>query len=155
MNTAASVNELTLTKLIPAPPEQAFDAWVVPGVRMKWWAAQQGMFCDLCEIDAQVGGRYRINMKTPDRGHEYIVAGEFTIFDRPRRLAFTWSWEPGSEDPNEPGSSTTDTTVSIQFEPADGGTLIRLHHTGFNDAPQRDNHLEGWTGCLDKLAELR
>lgn len=152
MTNTACTNELTIQKFVPAPPEKVFDAWVIPQMRKKWWAAQAGMTCDRCEIDAQLGGRYRINMKSPDGGHEYVVVGEFTELNRPTRLAMTWSWEPGSEDPAQPGSFATGTTVTIDFEPADGGTHVRLRHTGFTDPAQRDNHNEGWAGCLEQLA---
>lgn len=154
MTTTSTANELTITRLIPAGIGQTFDAWVVPEMRMKWWAAKEGMTCDTCEIDARVGGRYRINMKTPDEAHQYIVVGAFTEFDRPNRLAMTWSWEPGSEDPSEPGSFARDTRVEIDFESVEGGTLVRVHHSGFADAEHCSNHVEGWTGCLGHLEGL-
>ena len=153
MTTSPVINDLKITKFIPAPPEQVFDAWVTPEKRKEWWAAQEGMCCDDCTIDARVDGLYRINMWAPDRTHEYVVTGEFKQFERPNRLVMTWSWEPGSADPNEPGSFATGTTGAIDFEPTEGGTLIHLHHSGFADAIQRDNHQEGWLGCLGKLAD--
>lgn len=56
--------------------------------------------------------------------------------------------------PATPGSFATDTNVVIDFEPAEGGTYVRLRHAGFANAAQRDNHNEGWTGCLGNLARL-
>ena len=154
MNTTSSACELTITRIIPASPEEVFDAWIQPETRMQWWAAQPGMQCDNCVIEPRQGGRYRINMWSPDRSHQYVVVGEFEQFDRPRWLVMSWSWEPGSGDPQEPGSFATGTTVSIEFESTDGGTRLTLRHTGFADQAQRDNHQEGWAGCLDNLTNL-
>ena len=146
--------QLTMTRTFGVPPERVFDAWVDPEQRMKWWSAQEGMYCDACEIDARPGGGYRINMKPADASHEYVVVGEFLEFDRPRRLVMTWSWEEGCGDPSEPGSFARDTRLTLDFKPVGGGTELTLTHVGFTDQPQRDNHLEGWTGCLSALGAL-
>lgn len=149
---------LRMTRTIKAPPERVFDAWINPELRKQWWSARPGMICDRFEIEPRVGGAYRINMWTPDRAHEYVTVGEIREFDPPRRLAMTWTWEAGncgnSEPPN-PGASARDTLLEIDFLPdADGGTLLTLTHSRFDDQPQRDDHHGGWTGCLASLQKM-
>ncbi len=142
---------LELTRVIRAPREQVFDAWVVPEVRRQWWGAAPGMFCDLADIDAREGGRYRINMKGDKDGtlHEYVCIGEFVTFERPTKLVFTWSWE--NYDEAEPGSAAVETQVTIEFHEVPEGTELRLTHERFANDMLRDEHLKGWTGCLDSL----
>src|SRR4051812_25431123 len=112
-----------------ADPTDVFDAWIDPKVRMQWWSAGPGRVCDLCEIDARVGGRYRINMKDPDGSKEYIVGGEFLEIDRPRRLRFSWTWETTMHDQG----ASKDTIVAIDLTPVDGGTRLVLTHEGFGN----------------------
>ncbi len=155
MTQAAATESLRLTRLIPAPRQRVFDAWVDPAQRMKWWAAGPGMFCDLCEIDARPGGSYRINMKKPadadGPAKEWVCVGEMVEFDRPSRLAFTWSWE--HEDEDTPGSAARDTLVTIELRDAGGQTELVLTHERFATRPIRDDHESGWNGCLDHLAQ--
>ena len=56
----------------------------------------------------------------------HVASGEFVELDPPRRLVYTWGWEPGADGPNvvPPGSST----VEIELVPEGGGTLLRFTH---------------------------
>lgn len=149
-----SDNTLQITRIIAAPPHKVFDAWIDPAVRMQWWCASPQMTCDFCEIDARVGGRYRINMKGPGPGatspedrKEYIACGTFEQIDRPRRLAFTWRWETWRE-------SHVDSLVTLDFSPVAGGTRLTLTQTLLPDANAVKEHVQGWNGCLDCLAKV-
>ena len=64
----------------------------------------------------------------------------------PRRIVFTWGWE-GNGIPVPPGSSI----VTIELEPADGGTMVRLTHTGLQPADLQELHRAGWERYLDRL----
>lgn len=61
---------------------------------------------------------------------------------RPRRFVFQWS-------PDNPSYATT---VAIDFEPSDRGTIIRLRESGYHDTPTgRRKMLEcagGWGEAL-------
>ena len=81
-------------------------------------------------FDPRPGGGYRIEI-VPGR----IASGEFVELERPRRLVYTWGWEPGADGPNlvPPGSST----VEIELEPEDGGTKLRFTHRDLPSARRR------------------
>ena len=49
---------LDMTRVVRAPREKVFDAWVVPELRRQWWRSKPGALCTLCEIDARQGGRW-------------------------------------------------------------------------------------------------
>ena len=51
-------------RLIKAPRQRVYDAWIDPELRKQWWRATPEMGCDLCQIDAKVGGL--IHLTTPD-----------------------------------------------------------------------------------------
>jgi len=153
MATSAETFELSLSQTIKASPQRVYDAWLNPETRMKWWCAQEGMSCDLCDIEARVGGRYRINMLSPDRTKEYICVGEFLELDPPSRIVMTWGWEK-NEDEDLHGGPVHDTTLTIDIEATDEGSNLTLSHTGFTNQTQCDSHIQGWTGCLGQLAKL-
>ena len=72
-------------------------------------------------FDPTPGGAFRIEIVPGN-----IASGEFVELDRPRRLVYTWGWEPDADGPNvvPPGSST----VEIELVPEDGGTKLLFTH---------------------------
>jgi uncharacterized protein YndB with AHSA1/START domain len=93
------------------------------------------------KVDARAGGTLRVIM--PDAA---AASGHFIEVVPPRRIVFTWGWE-GNGIPIPPGSSM----VTIELEPADGGTMVRLTHSGL-PADARELHRSGWERYLDRLA---
>ena len=91
-------------------------------------------------VAAWAGGQLRVIM--PDAA---AASGQFIEVVPPRRIVFTWGWE-GNEIPIPPGSST----VMIELEPADNGTLLRLTHSGL-PADAGELHRKGWERYLDRL----
>ena len=100
-----------------ATPERVFDAWTQPEVLTEWWSAGPSHRPGLAEVDLRVGGRYRLSM-IDDDGVETVVGGEYVEVRRPDRLAFTWRWLEGGEDP----TAGTTSLVEIDSE-TDGDNL--------------------------------
>jgi uncharacterized protein YndB with AHSA1/START domain len=63
------------------------------------------------------------------------------------RLAYSFGWEGSEVVP--PGSSL----IEIDLIERDGGTLLRMTHSGLPDAEQCALHAEGWAHYLGRLAE--
>jgi uncharacterized protein YndB with AHSA1/START domain len=129
-----------------ATPEQVFDAWTLPEVLTEWWAAGPSHLPGLAEVNLRVGGRYRLSMIDGD-GVETIVGGEYVEVRRPTRLAFTWRWEQGGDDPTD----GTTSLVEIDFEEDGDATLVTLRHSGLVTAESIELHERGWNGCFDSL----
>ena len=64
------------------------------------------------------------------------------------RLAYSFGWEGNEEVP--PGSSL----IEIDLMEQDGGTLLRMTHSGLPSAATRDSHTKGWTHYLNRLADV-
>ena len=62
------------------------------------------------------------------------------------RLAYSFGWDGNEAVP--PGSSL----VEIDLIDRDGGTLLRMTHTGLPNAAQCANHAKGWAHYLGRLA---
>ncbi len=62
------------------------------------------------------------------------------------RLAYSFGWEGGQEVP--PGSSL----IEIDLIAQNGGTLLRMTHSGLPNAAQCTSHSQGWQHYLGRLA---
>ena len=136
--------ELTLTKSIAAPPEQVFDAWLDLDLVSRWFSPSEEMETRVTELDPRVGGKYRIEMHSPE-GEQYNLTGEYVKLDRPRELVMTFVWE---SDPDEVMLTT------VSFEASDTGTELRLRHEKLPSENARDLHQQGWSGTLARLQLL-
>jgi uncharacterized protein YndB with AHSA1/START domain len=129
------MSEVTVMRRIAAAPETVFsfftdaDRWIA-------WQGVEG------EIDATPGGALRIRMPGGQ-----TASGEFVEVVPNRRLVFTWGWE-GDAPPIAPGTST----VVIELEPDEAGTLLRLTHAGLVTREIAEHHRLGWERYLDRLA---
>ena len=64
------------------------------------------------------------------------------------RLAYSFGWEGSEEVP--PGSSL----IEIDLIEQDGGTLLRMTHSGLPNAAQCASHAKGWAHYFGRLAKV-
>lgn len=137
------VTSLSLSRVIRAPREKVFAAWTDPAQLRKWWGPP-GVSCPEAEVDLREGGAYRITNLQPG-GSIVWISGVFQRVLAPEELVYTWSVSVVEDAP---------TLVRVQFLPHADGTEILLTHERFAVEALRDMHLQGWGGCIDKLALL-
>jgi uncharacterized protein YndB with AHSA1/START domain len=131
---------------VDATPEEAFRIFTDEiGI---WWRrgtpywndAERGL---TVRIEPGVGGRF-VEVYDLESGTGFEV-GRVTAWEPGRRFAMTWTqvgWPDGVA-----------TDVEVTFEPAGGGTLVRLAQTGFERVgPEaesfRDGYSMGWREVL-------
>jgi len=136
-------NELNLevSRVINAPKESLFDAWLDPKMLAKFMMPAPDMSVPDVKTDARVGGRFLIVMHSggKDMPHE----GTYKTIERPNTLAFTWE---------SPMSPIDGSLVTLNFDDVDGGTKVTLNHVRFPNEESRNNHEGGWTRILEALA---
>jgi uncharacterized protein YndB with AHSA1/START domain len=139
MNTADSP-VVEITRIFDASPQRVFDAWMV---RENWqsWIGPEGINCEVPQLDAEVGGRYRINMKLTN-GERIPVAGTYQIIEPGKRIVFTWGWD---------GDPSRTSTITLTFRDLGGKTELTLRQEGLRTVENRDGHTVGWNGALNKL----
>jgi uncharacterized protein YndB with AHSA1/START domain len=127
---------LVVERRVNAPADRVFRFFTNGGLWMEWQGTD-------AEIDLQPGGTFRVNVI----GDGY-ASGHFLEIVENRRVAFTWGWER-PDSPVPPGSST----VVIDLLPTEGGTLIRLTHTGLPE-DSLEVHRQGWENYVGRLASV-
>ena len=135
---AAPQHALVVTRLLPASPERVFAAWTTPAALCRWMSPYGEAEA---EVDARVGGRFRIVMKGPGREIEHT--GEYRELDPPRRLAFTWRSEYTGPLPS---------LVTVDLRPVGDGTEMTLTHAQL-PADQVEPHRGGWGAIVQQLEE--
>lgn len=132
----------SISRVLAAPPEQVFKAFTDPEWYSQWWGPE-GCSSRVTQLELEVGGAYRVDMKLPD-GNEAVLYGTYREIDPPRLLAFSLAWE-GTPD---------ETLVTLELEPHADGTELTVTHEGFKDQEYCDQHEHGWTSSIDRLERL-
>ena len=134
---------LTLYRVIDAPVEAVYAAWTEPDMLRRWLAPGNATVVRAV-AEAAVGGTFLIEMRGPD-GRTCLARGVYRDVVPNRRLVQTWRWE----------GSDVETLVAVEFEPDPAGrTRLTLTHSRFAHDEARDEHVQGWIGCLAKLEKL-
>ena len=121
---------------IPAPPATVFAFLTDPGKILSWMGAE-------AKAEAHPGGLYLVQ-GIGDRAN--VMRGAFREVVPVHRLTYSFGWEGDEEMP--PGSSL----VEIDLIDQDGGTLLRIVHSGLPDAARCATHDRGWAHYLGRLA---
>ncbi|HXP06388.1 MAG TPA: SRPBCC domain-containing protein [Stellaceae bacterium] len=138
---------LVIKRVLDAPRELVFAAWVDPAQAAQWWGPK-GFTTVSAEMDVRVGGEWRRRMRSPD-GPEHRSRGVYREIVRPERLVFTFCWEQGGAPGHGP-----ETVVTLIFaDLGSGRTELTLHQAPFATVAGRDDHRTGWSGALERLAD--
>ena len=141
--TLATKPSLTIKRRINAPPAKVYQAWTDPQKMMRWYAPADAETLR-AEADARVGGRFRVLMRTAD-GEEHDVSGVYREVVPDEKLVFTWQWRSKPE---------WESLVTVTLKRDGDATILTLTHEQLPDEAERDGHRIGWTGAIDKLAQL-
>jgi uncharacterized protein YndB with AHSA1/START domain len=137
-----SVTEVTSVQReipIDASPETVWEFLVDP-VKMTRWMGLEAT------LEPQPGGVYLVEVIG---GH--VARGEVVEVEPPRRLVFTFGWDPGEDGPSAvpPGSSTIE--IELDAAPDGDGTVLRFTHD-LSTVEAATQHAHGWDHYLSRLA---
>lgn len=131
---------LNVSRIIDAPIEKVFNAWLDPEMLTKFILPMPGMPQPDVQTDGEEGGGFTIVMHV---GEDKIPhSGKYLEITRHSKLVFTW------ESPFSPD----DSTVTLDFKTVDDNkTAVDLTHVKFLHEDARQDHEGGWTTILDTL----
>jgi uncharacterized protein YndB with AHSA1/START domain len=142
------MSSLTLVRRIAARPSIVFAAMTTAeGVAA--WFGPDDLPVVSAEMDARVGGAYRVHFRTID-GRDHEACGEFLEVTPPHRVVMSWRWAVGGV-PEEQGRISR---IEIRLAPIDGGTELTFTHADLWNEASEHSHTWGWTGALNKLVNL-
>jgi uncharacterized protein YndB with AHSA1/START domain len=122
---------------VAAPPATVFAFLTDPQKILSWMGAE-------ATTDAHPGGLYLVKDVAGRPGR--TARGEFREVVPVHRLAYSFGWDDDENVP--PGSSL----VEIDLLERNGGTLVRMAHTGLPNAYEREGHAKGWAYYLGRLS---
>ena len=146
----ASDREIAITRIFEAPRALVFDAWTSPALVKRWLLGPSGWSMPICEIDLQIGGRYRFVWRRDADGKEMAMGGVYRDVVTPERIVaterFDDAWYPG------------EAVVTTIFVEMGGGTTVTSTML-FESREVRDGVLKspmesGVTQSYDRLAAL-
>src|ERR1700747_1044248 len=122
---------------IAAPPATVFAFLTDPEKILSWMGTE-------AETELHPGGLYLVKGCGGYRAR--AARGAFREVLPVHRLAYSFGWDGDEEVP--PGSGL----VEIDLIDRDGGTLLRMTHSGLPTAAQCAGHERGWAHYLGRLA---
>lgn len=141
--------EVVVSRLISAPRERVFDAWVKPEKLALWWGPN-GFTNPRCEIDPRPGGKIYIEMIRASDGKKFPLDGEVEEVKAPERIVLRARGYNAVND-----KTTIEDRVTATFEEQDGKTLVTVHlyvldvAPAFAEAAKRMD--QGWSQSLKRL----
>jgi uncharacterized protein YndB with AHSA1/START domain len=142
------MTSITLVRRIAARPSIVFAALTTADSVAAWWGPED-VPAILTEVDARVGGAFRIRFPTLD-GEEHEAVGEYLEVVPPRRLVMTWRWVEGGVEEELEGVSR----IEFELRPIDGGSELTVTHADLRNEPSAAIHEAGWVGTLARLNRL-
>jgi uncharacterized protein YndB with AHSA1/START domain len=133
-----SDREVIVTRTINGPARVVFEAFTRAELFTRWWVPRSmGMTLLSCELDARVGGRYRLEF---DVGGPEPAAFFGTYVDVQPYARLAWTNDEGGEG----GPVTT-----VTFEESDGRTLVVVRET----YPSKEALDAAGTGAQEAMRE--
>jgi uncharacterized protein YndB with AHSA1/START domain len=146
MNDTTTPLSLKIERVLPATPEEVFEAYTDPEAQKIWFSIldERPGIVEI-ETDLRVGGT-QTAVWGPDADNLIREVQTFLVIDRPHRLV---TESTGSS----PDGMTMTTQIELTFEPTDDGrTLLTVVQSGFPVPELRDFFVgEVWQGALDRV----
>ena len=134
--------ELVVTRTVNAPARLVFEAWTRAELFRQWWVPKSyGLNLLSCELDARVGGQYRLVFRHEDSTMEFF--GTYLEVTPHSRLVWT-------NDEGDGGQTVT----TVTFDEDDGKTLLVVHDRYPSKEALESGATEALPETLDQLEEL-
>lgn len=134
--------DLELMRLMRAPQERVYRAFLEPGAFAKWYGPR-AMSSTLNQQAVEVGGTFEITMTSLAEGNTMSSQGEYLILDPHERIQYRESNEMAAEG---------GMVVQITFEPTMAGTRVTLRSWTIGPPMfPAEFALDGWQQAFDAL----
>jgi len=144
-------SDLTISRLIDAPPAKVWRAWSRPKHLERWWIPQP-LECKVIKLDLRPGGGFETRMREGGGDFTPHVEGCFLDVAAGQRLVWTTTLGEGWR-PIEPWLALT---AVISFDAEGDGTRYSARVMHKSEADRRKHEemgfQEGWGTVIDQLS---
>jgi len=140
-----SQGTIRLHRVIRATPERVYRAFLEPEAMAKW-LPPYGFTCKVHNLDARVGGRYRMSFSNFSTGRGHSFGGEYLELIPNERIRYTDRFD----DPGLAGEIHT----SVTLTPVSCGTDLYIMQEGMPEVIPLEMCYLGWQESLTQLANL-
>ncbi len=140
-----STSTIRLHRVIRATPERVYRAFVEPEAMVKW-LPPNGFTGKVHEMDARVGGAYKMSFTNFSSGKSHSFGGEYVELTPHERLRYTDRFD----DPNLPGEMLT----TVMLKKVSLGTELTVVQEGVPGIIPPEACYLGWQESLALLAKL-
>lgn len=138
-------NTIRIHRVLRATPEKVYRAFLDPDAKVKW-LPPHGFTGKVHELDAKVGGRYRMSFTNFATGQTHSFGGKYVELVPNERIRHTDAFD----DPNLPG----EIQVTITLKKVACGTELNVVQEGIPDLIPPEMCYLGWQESLMLLGQL-
>ncbi|HUP66006.1 MAG TPA: SRPBCC family protein [Thermoanaerobaculia bacterium] len=136
---------IRLHRVLRGTPERVYRAFLTPEAVAKW-LPPYGFTCSVLELNAKVGGTYRMSFTNFSTGNGHSFGGEYRELIPAEKIVYTDRFD----DPNLPGEMRT--TVTLRAVSC--GTELQIVQEGLPEVIPTEMCYLGWQESLEQLAKL-
>ena len=140
-----ATNSVSLHRVLKTSPEKVFRAFTQANA-IASWLPPYGFTCTVHEMDAKVGGRYKMSFQNFSTGNGHSFGGTYVEIKPNELIKYTDQFD----DPNLPGEMTT----TVWLRKVIAGTEIKILQEGIPAPIPVEMCYLGWQESLEKLAKL-
>src|SRR5689334_9560742 len=138
-------NTVRLHRVLRAPAERISGAFLDPDAMAKW-LPPHGFTGKVHQVQAEVGGTYKMSFTNLTTGHSHSFGGEFLELVPNQRIRHTDQFD----DPNLPGRMQT----TITLKQVSVGTEVSIVQQGIPSVIPIEGCYLGWQQSLTLLQQL-
>ena len=143
--TTSNTNTIRLNRVLKAPPERVYRAFL-DAIAMVKWLPPNGFTGEVHQLDAKVGGTYKMSFTNFTTGNSHSFGGEYLELTPNALIRHTDKFD----DPNMPGEMQT----TITFKQVSVGTELNIVQEGVPAVSPAEACYLGWQESLILLAKL-
>lgn len=138
-------NTVRLHRVLTTKPEKVYRAFLEPDALAKW-LPPNGFTCTVQQLDAQVGGSFRMSFRNFTTGSSHGFGGKYLELVPQERVSYSEYFD----DPN----LSADIRVTVTLKKVLVGTDIHIVQEGLPDVIPLEACYLGWQESLRNLAKL-
>ena len=140
-----ATNTIRLHRVLRASPEKIYRAFLDPDAMTKW-LPPNGFTGKVHQMDAKVGGRYKMSFTNFSSGKSHSFGGTYIELVPNERIRYTDTFD----DPNLTG----EIQATINLKQVSCGTELNIVQEGVPDVIPAEACYLGWQESLTLLAKL-